>query len=248
VAKLIDFYEVTEPHRSHLLALAEDAAQRGWWEDHAGILAPEYIEFIGLEAEATSVHTCQFDVIPGLLQTEDYARQISLGYQHVIPTPPVIIEQLVRVRMIRQERVTGQPAIQLSAVIDEAVLLRNIGGPAVMRSQLERLLAASDLPNVDVRILRLNRDTSLVSGSFTIFGFGAGTAAGAGPPPVASEPPEAAGLGDVVSTENLKAELYVEGEASDIYRYRLVHKSLADAALSASDSREYISRTAATFA
>jgi hypothetical protein len=232
VAKLVEFYEVAEPLRGHLLALAEDAVQRGWWEDYTDVLTPEYSEFIGLEAEATSISTCQFDVIPGLLQTEDYARHISLGYQRVIPTPPSVIEQLVHVRMTRQERLTQEPVLQLRAIIDEAVLLRNMGGPAVMRPQLEHLLAVGELPNVDVRVLPLSRDTSLASGSFTIFGFGSATRA-------------EAGLGDVVSTENLKAELYVEGEASDIYMYRVVHKSLMDASLSPGDSREFIIQMAA---
>ena len=91
------------PLREQLLSLAEDATQRSWWDDYADVLAPEYLEFIGLEAEAVSIAAWHSDVVPGLLQTEDYARQISLGYQSVIPTPPSAIEQRVRVRMTRQE-------------------------------------------------------------------------------------------------------------------------------------------------
>jgi hypothetical protein len=171
---------------------------------------------------------CQFDVIPGLLQTEDYARQISVGYQSVIPTPPSVIERLIRVRMLRQERLASEPPLQLSAVIDEGVLLRNIGGPQIMRPQLERLVAASRLPNVDIRILPLSRDTPIASGSFSIFSFGSRAT------------PEAVGLGDVVSTEILTTELYIEGEATELYMYRLVHKALADASLPPDDSRRFI--------
>ena len=127
VEKLLDFYEVTEPRRGQLLALAEEANQRGWWEDYADALTPEFMEFIGLEAEADTMAHWQVGVVPGLLQTEEYARRLNAGYQSVIPTPPGILERLVRVRMIRKELLTRDPPLQLSVVIDEAVLLRKIG-------------------------------------------------------------------------------------------------------------------------
>jgi hypothetical protein len=230
VAKLLDFYQVTEPLRSHLLALAEDAVQRGWWEDYADILAPEYSEFIGLEAEATSISTCQSDVVPGILQTEDYARHISLGYQRVLPTPPSVIEQRIRVRMRRQELLKRDPALLLSVVLDESVLLRSIGGPQVMRRQLEHLIKVSELPNVDIRILPLRRETSLVAGSFSILSFGQRTS---------SDDP---GLGDIVSTESLKTELYIEGEANHIYMYRVVYDALRQSSFTVDDSRQSLAQ------
>jgi transcriptional regulator with XRE-family HTH domain len=230
VEKLLDFYSVTEPHRSNLISLAEDANQRGWWEEYADALAPEYMEFIGLEAEAASVAHWQADVVPGLLQTEEYARQLNAAYQSVVPTPPGILEQLVRVRMIRQELLTRSDApLQLSAVIDEAVLLRKIGDRRLMFAQLQHLARVAELPNVRLQIIPLNRDTSLVADSFVIFSFH----------PV----DQASKLGDVVSAESLKSELYVEGEA-DTYLYRLIFQGLADAALSAADSRALITQTA----
>lgn len=232
VEKLIDYYRVPDPLRGQLLSLAEDAAQQGWWEDYAHVLAPEYSEFIGLEAEAVSILSCHFEVIPGLLQTEEYARQISLGYQRVIPVAPSEVEHIVRIRMTRQARLVREPVLHLSAVIDESALLRNIGGPLVMQAQLEHLARACERPNVEIRILPLNRNVSLaVAGSFQIMRFGSRDASGPG------------GLGDIVSTESLRTELYIEGE-DDTYLYGLVHNALADASLSPAESRSLLTSIA----
>jgi hypothetical protein len=174
------------------------------------------------------MRVCQFDVIPGLLQIADYARQISLGYNSVIPAPSSAIETRVRVRTIRQERLTRDPVIQLHAVIDEAVLRRNMGGPRVMRAQLEHLIAVGELPNVDIRVLPLNREISLAPGSFEILSFA---------------PPEAPGtvtLGDVVGAENLATQLYVEGQEADTYMFRVVYDALVEASLTPDQSQRFM--------
>jgi hypothetical protein len=95
VEKLIDYYEVKDPLRARLLGLAEDAIQRGWWDEYADALSPEYMEFIGLEAEAASTLQWQSDVVPGLLQTEGYARQLDAACfsrpsrkRHCLPPSP----------------------------------------------------------------------------------------------------------------------------------------------------------------
>ena len=232
VEKLLDFYEVSEPRRGQLLALAAEANQRGWWEGYADVLTPEYMEFVGLEAEADSMAHWQVGVVPGLLQTEDYARMLNAGYQSVIPTPPGILERLVRVRMIRQELLTRDPPLRLSVVIDEAVLRRKIGDRGLMHAQLQQLTAVADLPNVELRVMALSsRETSLVADSFTIMSFGSQTT------------DEADKLADVVSTENVTSELYVEGETGT-YLYRLVFQGLFNASLSRADSQHLIRRTA----
>lgn len=97
-----------EPRPGQLLALATEANQRGWWEDYADALTPDYLEFLGLEAEATAASEWHLGVIPGLLQTEEYARQIHLDFQRAIPTPPGIIEQRIQVRMLRQKILTAR--------------------------------------------------------------------------------------------------------------------------------------------
>jgi transcriptional regulator with XRE-family HTH domain len=228
VERLLDFYEVVGPQRDQLLTLAYDATQRGWWEDYADVLSDEYLTFIGLEAEATSVSHWQLGVVPGLLQTEQYARQLLLGYQRVMPIPPGVIERRVKVRMIRQEALTRDPPLELTVVIDESVLMRRVGSKTVMHDQLLRLAQVMELPNVTLRILPLALEGALVAGSFLIFRFHRGT--------------EEAMLHDVVSTENLKSDLYVEGEA-DTYEHRLAFEGLAAESLAPTQSRKLILRT-----
>jgi len=232
VEKLLDYYGVAEPYRGQLLGLAQDAIQRGWWDDYADVLAPEYLEFIGLEAEATSIAAWHSDIVPGLLQTADYAKQISVGYQSVIPTPPSVVEQVVRVRMTRQERLTRRPVLQLSAVIDEAVLLRRIGDRELMREQLRHLARMADLPNVDLRVLPLDRNSPVIALPFEILSFGSWDAGNA-----------RISLGDVVNIESFKSDLYIEGE-TDTYMFRVLFDALARAALSREATRVLLINTA----
>jgi hypothetical protein len=228
VEKLLDFYGVKDPLRGRLLELAEDATQAGWWDDYSDALNPQLLEFIGLEAEAVSSLQWQVDAIPGLLQTDAYARQLSVAYQAVVPTtPPSLIDRFVRSRMIRQERLTHEPVLQLSVVLDEAVLLRRVGDRGLMRAQLEHLTDMADLPNIDLRVMPLNRELALQAGSFVIMSFGSSSTA------------EAASLGDVVSTESLNTELHVEGE-TDTQLYRLFFQALTKASLSPAESRDLI--------
>ena len=121
--------------------------------------------------------------------------------------------------------------MRLSVVMDESVLLRRIGDQRLMHTQLEHLTRVAELPNVDLRVLPLNRETSLVAESFAILAFGS--------PPT----DEAGKLADVVSTEGVTSELYVEGE-SDTYLYRLVFQGLVNASLSPADSQHMIEQTA----
>jgi Domain of unknown function (DUF5753)/Helix-turn-helix domain len=232
VEKLLDFYGVEDPLRGRLLELAEDAAQRGWWQDYGDALTPENQEFIGLEAEAVSSLQWQADVVPGLFQTEAYAQQLSRAYQTaVVPTtPPSVFDRFVRVRMRRQERLTHEPVLQLSVVLDEAVLLRKVGDRGVMRAQLEQLADVADLPNVDLRIMLLDREIGLLGASFVIMSFGSRSAG------------EDATLGDVVSTENLNTELFIVGE-TETYLYRRFFQAVAKASLSPADSRSLIVTT-----
>jgi Domain of unknown function (DUF5753)/Helix-turn-helix domain len=228
VGKLLDYYGVADPLRARLTELAEDAVQRAWWEDYADILQPQALDFIGLEAEADSSLQWQADGVPGLLQTAQYARQLGVAYRTVDPTiPPSVLERSVRVRLLRQQRLTREPALRLSVVMDESVLLRRVGDDEIMREQLGHLVDAAELPNVDLRVLPLSQNTGLVAGSFVIMSFGPhGT-------------PEAAVLADVVSTESLNAELYVEGE-TDTHLYRLFFEALAKAALPPAESKHFI--------
>jgi hypothetical protein len=228
IERLIDYYGVAEPLRGRLLELAEDATRRGWWEDYADALSPEHLEFVGLEAEAESSLQWQADLVPGLLQTEDYVRNLQAAFRVFVPTtPPGVVERFVQARMRRQGRLTDEPVLALSVVLDESVMLRRVGDESVMRAQLLRLAQVSELHNVELQVLPLDRAVALHTSSFVIMSFGPGLAAGA------------ESLGDVVSAESLNDQLHVEGEI-DTYRYRLFFQALSDAALSPAKSRDLI--------
>ncbi len=228
VERLLDLYGVVDPERSQLLALAHDASQRGWWEDYADALPDEYLTFIGLEAEATSMSHWEVDVVPGLLQTEEFATQVHVGYQNVVPIPPGIIQRRVKVRMIRQQALTRPEPVEFSAVLDESVLLRKIASRPVMHAQLLHMVELAELPNVTLQVLPLNADRSVIAATFVIFRFG----------PVGD-----ATLHDVVTTENFTSEFYVEGETST-YEHRLAFESLARDALTPAESQDLILRRA----
>lgn len=230
IEKLLDYYGVGEAQRTQLLDLAAEANERAWWYDYADALSPEYMEFIGLEAEAASALVWQVAAVPGLLQTEAYAHAIHVAHQQAVLTPPGGFERRVRVRMIRQRVLTKTPPLELSAVIDESVLLRKIGSRAVMYAQLRHLAEMSQLPNVQLRILPLRGRTSLRADSFIVFGF--------------SAEHETSKLGDVVTTESVKSELYIEGE-TETYEFRLFFNAFAAASLPAAESRELLLETAA---
>jgi len=231
IEKLLNYYRVGEPRRTQLLDLAVEANERAWWDDYADAVRPAYREFIGLEAEAATAAEWHIAAVPGLLQTEEYARAIHAAHQAVIYSmPPGVFERRVRVRMLRQQLLTARnPPLELSAVIDESVLLRKVGSREVMLGQLRHLAEVARLPNVEVRILPLQSDTSLKADSFVVLGFG--------------PEHEASKLGDVVSTEGIEQHLYIEGE-TDTYTFRLFFRAFAAASLSPDDSRELILETA----
>ena len=200
VELLLDYYQITGPRRALLLGLAEDAAQKGWWEEYGDSLSEDYQQFIGLEHEAASMSIWHVDVVTGLLQTEAYARHIISSYSRVEPVPPGMIGRLVGVRLRRQQ-VLDRDGLQLSVVLDESVLRRRIGDELVMYEQLQRLVQAADRPNLTLQVLPLNTQHTVFGESFVIFGFGQDSDAM---------------LQDVVSTEHLRSGFTLEGERERI--------------------------------
>ncbi|HEY6279068.1 MAG TPA: helix-turn-helix transcriptional regulator [Streptosporangiaceae bacterium] len=228
VARLLDYYEITGPRRALLLALAEDAAQKGWWEEYADSLSDDYRAFIGLEHEASSIAICHVEVVPGLLQTSAYARRIISSYSRVEPITPGMIERLVRVRMRRQQ-VLDHESVQLSVVLDESILKRRIGDDMIMQEQLQRLARDADRPNLTLHVLPLDAHHPVFAESFVIFGFGADN--------------DDAMLQDVVWTEHLKNDFSLEGE-KETYLHRLAFEMLVGASLDPVSSRALILETA----
>ncbi len=228
VQRLLDYYEITGPRRELLLALAQDASQKGWWEDYGDSLSPDYQQFIGLEDEASSMAVFHLDVLPGLFQTEAYARHIISTYSQIEPVTPGMIDRLVKVRMRRQHIVNREPGLDLSVVIDESVLQRRVGDERVMYEQLQRLAREADRPNVTVQILPLDGPHTVFVESFVIFRFG---------------PDSEAGLQDMVSTEHLRNAFSLEGE-KETYLHWIAFQMLTSASLGANRSKELILRTA----
>ena len=230
VERLLDYYQITGPRRALLLGLAEDAAQKGWWEEFADSLSEDYQQFIGLEHEATSMAIWHVDVVTGLLQTEAYARHIISSYSRVEPVAPGMIGRLVRVRMQRQQ-ILNREELQLTVVLDESVLKRRIGDDLVMYEQLQRLASEADRPNLKLQILPLNAQHSVFGESFVIFGFGLDSDAM---------------LQDVVSTEHLRSGFTLEGER-ETYLHRIAFDMLSEASLDPVASKALILEVAESY-
>jgi transcriptional regulator with XRE-family HTH domain len=228
VARLLDYYEITGPRRELLLALAQDASQKGWWEEYGDSLSSDYQQFIGLEDEASSMAIYHVDVLPGLFQTEAYARQIISTYSQIEPVTPGMIDRLVKVRMRRQHIVNRESGLDLSVVIDESVLQRRVGDERVMHEQLQRLALEADRPNVTVQVLPLDRPHPVFVESFVIFRF---------------DPDSDAGLKDVVSIEHLLNDFSLEGE-KETYLHWIAFQMLTRASLDPDRSKELILKTA----
>ena len=227
VRKLLDYYGVAGTHREQLLTLAREAAEKGWWEAYSDALPEELTALIALEDEASSSWMWQVDLIPGLLQTEEYARQvISGGYQIGIPLLPSQIDQRVEVRLRRQNILTRDNPMEFSVVLDESVLLRRNTDTQVMRTQLAYVLQVSELSNVTVRIFPLQTLHPVATSSFLLLKFGRA---------------HDTELNDVVSTEQLQSNLHFEGEA-DTHQYRHAFQALSSAALDPEQSRKLILR------
>jgi transcriptional regulator with XRE-family HTH domain len=228
VERLLDYYEITGPRRELLLALAADATQKGWWEDYGDSLSADYQQFIGLEDEASEIALWDVYVLPGLFQTEAYARHIIGTYRNIEPVTPGMTERLVRVRMRRQNVVDREAGLNLSVVIDESVLQRRVGNEQVMYEQLQRLARDADRPNVTVQILPMDAPHTVFVESFVIFRF---------------DPDSDAGLQDVVSTEHLRSDFSLEGE-KETYLHWVAFQMLARVSLDPDRSKELILKAA----
>lgn len=228
VEKLLDYYEITGARRAYLLELARDAGQKGWWEDFSDELSPDYQQYIGLEHEASSIAIWHVEVVPGLLQTQAYARHIIGNYGLIEPIAPGMIERLVRVRMQRQRVLVREPPVQVSVVLDESSLRRRIGDERVMYDQLCYLAELADRPNMAIRILPLDTQHTVLGPAFVMFHFGSF---------------DDAILHDVVASEQLKSIFTVEGE-QETHLHRLVFQSLVSTSLEPAASRLLILDTA----
>lgn len=171
IRDLLMLYGVEDPdQRDGLLSLARRANQPGWWHRYSDILPSWFEAYVGLEETATLIRTYEGHLVPGLLQTEDYARAVMVA--GLSSDPDEETERLLRLRMDRQELLTRSDPPRLWAVMDEAALRRPIGGPDVMRAQLEHLIAATKLPNVTLQVVLFRTGTHAALGQpFVILRF-----------------------------------------------------------------------------
>ncbi|WP_031165016.1 helix-turn-helix domain-containing protein [Streptosporangium roseum] len=223
VADLLTLYGVTDDdERQPLLALVERANVTGWWHNYNDILPSWFETYVGLEESATGIRNYEVQFVPGLLQSEGYARAVvKLGFP---AAPEEELERRVRLRMARQRLLRGVEPPHLWAVLDEAVLRRPLGGAEVMREQIDHILQALELPNVTVQIVPFSvGGHAAAGGPFSILRF--------------SQPD----LPDVVYMEQLTSAVYLE-KRDDVDRYLEVMERLCIEAEPASRTREILTR------
>jgi transcriptional regulator with XRE-family HTH domain len=218
VRDLCRIYEVTDASQvEHMMQLVREGKQQAWWQSYD---LDVYATYVGLEQAAATLSYYQSTIVPGLLQTAEYARAMHGGSMPA-EFSSERANELVEVRIRRQQVLTRDPALQLLAVLDEAVLHREVGGPAVMAAQLRHLITTANLPNVTLQVIPYSAGAHpAMENMFNIIEFG----------DVAPR---------VVYVEGLMGWLFIERE-HDVARYAEVFKYLCDLALDPQETIELI--------
>ncbi|MFR9797823.1 helix-turn-helix domain-containing protein [Streptomyces sp. MS06] len=226
VRLLLDAYGVEDTGiRELLLVLAgsRNTVRDHWWHAYRGVLPPTYRDFISLESQASAMRTLETSVVPGLLQTPEYARAVTRAAVDEVDDDR--LDALVEVRLARQDVLRSDPPLRLSAVLDEAVLHREVGGPEVMARQRARLAEAAGLPQVLLQVLPFSAGAHIgITGPFVIFSFSSTSDL------------------DVVVIDHLTSSLHLERK-EDLRAYSEAFDSLRAHALSPEDSLELIAAT-----
>ncbi len=221
---LLDLYGADASLRSDLLAIAQGADNQGWLRPYHSALPEEYTAYISFEAEARSVRNYESLFIPGLLQTEAYARAVITG---VLPgATKDQVDQRVQARTERQQLLARHDPLELWAVIDEAAIRRLVGGPETMHAQVTHLADAARKPNVTVQVIPFEAGAHPgMPGSFVHMDF--------------KDPlnPE------LVYIDTMAGDLFLEADA-DPRRYRSMFDHLRATALSASDTSNLLASAA----
>ncbi|MEU5882847.1 helix-turn-helix transcriptional regulator [Spirillospora sp. NPDC047279] len=225
---LLELYSVPDSRRTRLSTLARTAKQRGWWDAYAGQLPTDYSAYIELESEAESLRCYSATVLHGLLQTEEYAREIIRSALMQF-SPPTEVDRRVEVRLTRQDAAfkRRETPLRFWSVIDESCLRRAVGGPAVMAAQLRRLIELAEEPNVMLQLLPFDTGAHSASavGTFSIL-----------------ELPELH-VPDVVYIEAMTSALYVEDD-SQVHMYGMAFDQLRAEAMGPDDTLASLARFA----
>jgi len=226
VRTLLELYGVSGPERDGLIQLTRDARKPGWWHSFRDVLPNPYEVYIGLEAGAASIRNFEPVVIPGLLQTADYARAMFRNGPRELDRDEV--ERRVEVRLARQEILARDNRPRLWAVVDEAVIHRLVGGTEVMRGQLHHLANVAQQGKTTIQVVPYRAGAHAgTTGPFVILDF--------------EEPTDPS----VVYVETLAGDIYLE-ERPDVNRYTLAFDRLVAAALHPDDSVRLIEKAAST--
>jgi len=212
---LLDLYGVTGSRRADLVLLQKEARQRGWLHSFEANLSDQYTALISLESEAEQVINYESLFIPGLLQTEDYARAVIRA---VPPTATEAqVEDRVAARLQRQALLEGDIPLRLWAILDQAALYRTVGSNAIMRDQLAHLAQQAQRPHVTIQVIPFSAGAhSGMLGSFIVLKFA----------------PENS---DVIYIDSMAGDLFLEKE-TDIRRYNDMCEHLRAIALSPADT------------
>jgi transcriptional regulator with XRE-family HTH domain len=217
VRDMLELYRVADDRRSTLVQIARDARRKVWWQAYSDAPA---VPLVGLEVVAARIHQYEAMVIPGLLQTQDYARAMIRALR-----PDFSVEQVdrwVEFRMERQKLLGQDDPPTFVAVLEECALRRPVGGRSAMRAQLERLQAMIDLPSLTLHVLPLQIGEHIaMSGTFAVYRF--------------SDPTDP----DVVHFEHTPSDLYLEAP-EQVQRYAAAFDRLRGAALDPTDSSRFV--------
>ena len=225
LAALLDLYEVEPDERKALMRLLKDSAQSGWWQAYSDELRPVYESFIGFEDEADAVWNYESLFVPGLLQTEAYARALIRGVLPAVDREQV--EQRVEVRLRRQAVLSRDQPLRLWAICDEAALHRVVGSATIMCDQFMHLLSAMDQPNITFQVVPFDAGSHPgMPGSFMVLHFD-------------DNPP-------VIHIDSMAGDLFVE-EQADVHRYSSTYDHLRAVALSPDATMRLLTRMAATY-
>ena len=222
---LLDLYRVGEAHRSELLALARESAKAAPMDDAALASFPVgYAAFVDAEAAAVERWDWEPQVVPGLLQTEDYARGVMRGWYEMFNLPPSDLELRVEARIARQHVLSRDQPLDLSVVLDESVIRRRFSSTSAMREQFDRLVESSHMPNVHINVLPLDADHPIGTGAFSYMRF-------------AQEFDIL--FPDIVYVERLNGDYSIE-DAAETNKYRVTFEQLRRRALGQAESRALI--------
>jgi transcriptional regulator with XRE-family HTH domain len=226
--RFLDLYQISDSHRAELAALAQESREAGPLEELEGDVPTGHFEIMDAESEAETAWNWEPQVVPGLLQTENYTRAVLQLWPGVFARPAAEVERRVETGRIRQRVLTRVPALDLCFVIDESVLLRGFATPLVMREQLVHMVEISEHPNIELRILALRGSQVVGTGAFDYFRF----------PRIHGVP-----RSDAVAVEHLQGTTFVESE-EDVNTYRVVFGALREKSLSPQASRDVLARVA----